>query len=111
MPSVEHLSGLQELTLMAVVGLGSDAYSVSIQMKVERDARRTMALGAVYAALDRLERRGYVTSTIGDATPQRGGRRKRMFAVTAAGLRVLHAAHRTHERPWRTVAAATGTKR
>lgn len=107
----DHLSGLEELTLMTVVGLGSDAYGVSVQLKLERDARRRVALGAVYAALDRLERKGYVSSSVGDATPQRGGRRKRIFTVTPAGVRALHAAHRTHERLWRTVAAVTGSKR
>ena len=107
----EHLSGLEELALLAVVALGGDAYGVSVQLTLEREARRKLALGAVYAALDRLERKGYVTSSVGDATPQRGGRRKRMFAATPSGVRALHAAHRTHERLWKTVEAVTGTRR
>ena len=111
MAKSNHLSGLEELALMTVVGLGSDAYGVSVQLKLERDGRRKVALGAVYAALDRLERKGYVSSLFGDATPQRGGRRKRIFSVTPVGVRALHAAHRTHERLWRTVEAVTGTRR
>jgi PadR family transcriptional regulator, regulatory protein PadR len=71
----DRLSGLEELALMTVVGLGSDAYGVSVQLRLERDGRRKVALGAVYAALDRLERKGYVSSSLGNATPQRGGRR------------------------------------
>ena len=77
------LSELEELTLLIVVTLGPDAYSVPIQAKLEKDARRPVALGAVYAALDRLERKGYATSAFGEATPQRGGKRKRMFAATS----------------------------
>ena len=111
MASRDHLSGLEELILMIVVGLGADAYGVSVQSKLENDVCRKVALGAVYAALDRLERKGYVTSSFGDATPQRGGRRKRMFTVTPLGVRALHTAHRTHERLWRTVEAVTGTRR
>ena len=111
MAKSDHLSGLEELTLMTVVALGGDAYGVSVQLKLEHDARRKVALGAVYATLDRLERKGYVTSSVGDATPQRGGRRKRMFAVTPAGVRALRTAHRTHERLWRTMEAVTGTRR
>ena len=96
-----HLGGLEELALLVVVGLGQDAYGVAVQRRLERDARRRVALGAVYAALDRLERKGFVASVLGEATPQRGGRRKRMFAVTPAGLRALGEARRTRDRLWR----------
>ena len=102
----EHLSGFEELALLAVVALGGNAYGVSVQLTLEREARRKLALGAVYGALDRLERKGYVTSSVGDATPQRGGRRKRLFAPTAEGSRLLRQARRTRERLWRIAEAA-----
>lgn len=104
------LTELEELTLLIVAALGEDAYGVAVQRRLERDAQRRIALGAVYAALDRLERKGYVVSEFGEATPQRGGRRKRMFAASAAGIRALRSARRTRERLWQSV-EATGRSR
>jgi DNA-binding PadR family transcriptional regulator len=101
----QHLGELEELALLIVVALGQDAYGVAVQRGLERDAQRRIALGAVYAALDRLERKGYVTSEIGEASPQRGGRRKRMFIATTAGIRALRATRRTRERLWQIVDA------
>lgn len=107
MPSkAHHLGELEELALLIVVGLGDDAYGVAVQRRLERDAHRRIALGAVYAALDRLERKGYLTSQVGEATPQRGGRRKRMFAATGEGIRALRQVRRTRERLWH-IAEAT----
>ena len=101
MPSkAQHLGELEELALLIVVGLGDEADGVAVQRRLERDAHRRIALGAVYAALDRLERKGYLTSEVGEATPQRGGRRKRMFAVTGEGLRALRHVRSTRERLW-----------
>jgi DNA-binding PadR family transcriptional regulator len=101
-----HLGELEELALLIVVALGADAYGVAVQQRLERDARRAIAIGAVYGALERLERKGYLTSALGEATPQRGGRRKRLFTATAAGLRALRGARQTRERLWRVVEAA-----
>jgi PadR family transcriptional regulator PadR len=104
----QHLGELEELALLVVVGLGQDAYGVAVQRGLERDARRRIALGAVYAALDRLERKGYVTSEVGEVTPQRGGRRKRMFVATPSGVRALRDVRRTRERLWQIVQATDG---
>ena len=62
-------------------------YGVIIARKIQAIARRSVLLGAVYTALDRLEKRGFVTSSLGDPTPERGGRARRYFRVTARGLR------------------------
>ena len=105
----QHLGDLEELALLIVVGLGRDAYGVAVQRGLERHARRRIALGAVYAALDRLERKGYLTSAFGEATPRRGGRRKRMFAATPTGIRALQHARRTRDRLWQIVEAAEGS--
>jgi PadR family transcriptional regulator PadR len=105
----QHLGELEELALLIVIGLRQDAYGVAVQRGLERHARRRIAVGAVYAALDRLERKGYLTSEFGEATPQRGGRRKRMFAATPAGIRALRNVRRTRERLWHIVEAAEGT--
>jgi DNA-binding PadR family transcriptional regulator len=104
----EHLGDLDELALLVVIGLGQGAYGVAVQRRLERDARRRIALGAVYAALDRLERKGHLTSAFGESTPQRGGRRKRVFAATATGFRALRTARRTRERLWDAAKAAEG---
>ena len=105
----QHLGELEELALLVVMALGPDAYGVAVQRRLERDGRRRVALGAVYAALDRLERKGYLVSELGEATPQRGGKRKRMFAATALGMRELNRVRRTRERLWQIVEAAEGT--
>lgn len=105
----EHLGELEELALLIVIGLAGEAYGVTVQRRLERDAHRPIALGAVYAALERLERKGYVRSAVGEMTPQRGGRRKRVFAATADGRRAATQTRRTREHLWR-LAEAGGEK-
>jgi len=87
----KRLAGFEELVLLATASLGEEAYGVTVQQRLEAETGSGVALGAVYAVLDRLERKGYVRSTWGEAAPQRGGRRKRMFRVTAHGLTALRA--------------------
>lgn len=108
----EHRLGeLEEIALLVVIGLAPDAYGVAVQRRLERDAHRRIALGAVYAALDRLERKGFVVSQVGDATPQRGGRRKRVFSATPAGVRAAREVRRTRDRLWQIVESAEGGNR
>ena len=78
--------------MLATLRLGDDAYAVSIRDEIE--ARTKIALGrsSIYVTLDRLDRKGYVTSWFADPTPERGGKAKRCFAVTPAGRRALAAA-------------------
>ena len=78
--------------MLATLRLGDDAYAVSIRDEIE--ARTKIALGrsSVYVTLDRLDRKGYLASWFADPTPERGGKAKRCFAVTAAGHRALAAA-------------------
>jgi DNA-binding PadR family transcriptional regulator len=66
-----------------------DVYGVLIAREIEVTAGRTVLLGAVYAALERLERNGFISSTVGTPTPERGGRAKRFFRVTPRGLRAV----------------------
>jgi len=86
---LKRLAGFEELVLLAAASLGDQAYGVTVQQRLEAETGAPVALGAVYAVLDRLEQKGYVRSAWGEATPQRGGRRKRMFRVTAPGLTAL----------------------
>jgi len=94
----KRLAGLEELVLLATASLGDEAYGVTVQHRLEHETGGAVALGAVYAVLDRLERKGYARSAWGKATPQRGGRRKRMFRVTAPGLTALREMGRIRSR-------------
>jgi DNA-binding PadR family transcriptional regulator len=75
------------MILLTVIRLGDDAYGVTISKELLDITGRDVALGSVYAALDRLEQKEFVSSALGDPTPARGGRAKRYFHVTAKGLR------------------------
>lgn len=83
------LTDFELMILLATLRVGDEAYGVRIAAEIERTARRTVVMAAVYAALDRLERNGLVSSSIGDPTPERGGRAKRFFEVTPRGLRAV----------------------
>lgn len=96
-----HLGEFEELVLLAVQALGGGAYGAAIQALLERDTTRAIALGAVYAALDRLEDKGCLTSTVQPGTAVRGGRRRRAFALTLAGGQSLVELRRVRERLYR----------
>ena len=98
-----HLGEFEELVLLAVASLHDGAYGLEVQRVLKDEARRSVALATVHSALYRLERKGYVQSELGGATQQRGGRRKRLFTVTGAGLSVLAAARDVREHLWQQV--------
>jgi PadR family transcriptional regulator PadR len=85
----EQLGAFEELVLLAVHGLGDEAYGMAAQEVLERETGRSVSLGPVYTVLDRLEEKGLVRSTIVAGTPTRGGRNRRVFRLTAAGSRAL----------------------
>ncbi len=89
MPKRSYLGEMELMVLLAVVRLGDEAYGVPISKELLTLAGREVALGSIYAALDRLEQMNFVTSLLGDPTPERGGRAKRYFRVTPAGVRAL----------------------
>ena len=84
------LTDFEIMILLAIVRVGDDAYGVTIAREIEQTAGRAVQLPAVYVALDRLEKQGLVRSWVGEATPQRGGRAKKHFALTRAGLGSVH---------------------
>ena len=100
----ERLGEFEEFTLLAVRALGDSTYAVPVQQFVEETTGRIVSMGAVYAALGRLEDKGFVRSTMGEVTRQRGGKSKRLFEVTPLGLRTALDLHRVREKIWRTIA-------
>lgn len=94
------LTELELLILLAVMRLGAEAYGVTVAREIEQRAGRTVLLGPLYTALTRLEQNGLITSTHGDPTPERGGRAKRYFAVTRAGVRAVREARAALTSMW-----------
>jgi len=95
-----YLGELDELVLLAVGVLHDEAYAYAIKQLVKAQAKRTVALPTIHAALYRLENRGFLRSTLGGATAERGGRRKRLFRITNAGLQILRDVQATRARMW-----------
>ena len=90
-----------ELPVLLRVGLlGDEAYGVAVRAAVSKRLGRECSIGAVYTSLQRLEHKGFVTSTTSDPTPVRGGRAKRYFALTSAGERAIRQAQATAQRVW-----------
>ncbi len=81
------LGEFEYLLLTAATRLGEDAYGVAIRQEIEAATGRRCSIGGLYTTLDRLEVKGFVQTHMGDPTPQRGGRPKRMVRVTAKGIR------------------------
>jgi DNA-binding PadR family transcriptional regulator len=100
----EHLGEFEEFTLLAVRALGDNTYAVPIQQYVEKATGRAISIGAVYAALGRLEEKGFLRSTMSEAVAQRGGKAKRVYTVTPSGLRTARDLHRVRERIWNAIA-------
>ena len=93
-----NLGEFEQLILLAILRLRDDAYGVTIRAELAERASRTVAPGALYTALDRLETKGLIASRMSDPTPQRGGRAKRHVTVTAAGMEALTRSVRAYER-------------
>lgn len=100
MPRGEYLGEFEQLVLLAVARLGSEAYGIAILEEILRRAGTESAVASVYAALDRLERRGFVASSVGDPTPERGGRAKRFFELTPSGAYALNRTRGALEAMW-----------
>lgn len=84
-----NIGALEQHVLLAIMALDPDAYGVSIQEHIQQRAGYEPSIGSIYAALDRLEEKGYVRSRYGEVTPERGGKRKLYFLLTATGQATL----------------------
>jgi DNA-binding PadR family transcriptional regulator len=100
MARVESLGEFEQSVLLAVAHLADDAYGLSIRREIERRTDRVVSVGALYTALERLERKGLVRSRMSDPTPERGGRSKRQFRLLAAGATALRQSRAFLDRMW-----------
>ena len=87
----EYLGEFEELILIMVGALQDDAYGAAIADEIGMKLKRDVNLSAVHVTLYRLEDKGYIKSSLGGATKERGGRRKRIFTITSAGMAMLRA--------------------
>lgn len=92
------LGELEQVVLLGVLRVGTDAYGVPVHDEIQRCTRRDLTLGTIYKTLARLEEKGLVTSRVGDPTPERGGRRTRCYQMTRAGRQALQTSLRALER-------------
>src|SRR5215217_5844161 len=95
-----QLGEFEEIVLLAVASLYDDAYSVSVVEELSGRLERPMSLGVVHRTMQRLEEKGLLQSRFGEATAERGGRRKRLFKVTVAGEQSLREARRIRNELW-----------
>ncbi len=93
MPHRDYLGEFEHIVLLAVLRLADNAYGVTVRQEIEERINREVSIGAIYVTLDRLERKGYIRSKLGEPTAERGGRSKRLFHVTGSGISALNRAH------------------
>jgi PadR family transcriptional regulator PadR len=103
MTSRSYLGEFELMLLLTVINLGEDAYGVPISRELELNRGRSVSVGSVYAALERLEVKGLVESTLGDPTPEPGGKAKRYFRITKEGLRQVHETRRVLTNLWQAI--------
>ena len=96
----EHIGELEQLLMLAVARLGSSAYGAEIQREIEELADRSLTISTIYVTLTRLEEKRLVRSTKAAPTPVPGGKSKRVFRLTPAGVRALKASKAVLERMW-----------
>lgn len=91
----DPLGSLEHIVLLAVMRLGDDAYGISVRREIEATTGRDLSIGAIYATLMRLESKGFLKSSEGEPTAERGGRAKRYFRVTVDGKSAAQSTHDT----------------
>jgi PadR family transcriptional regulator, regulatory protein PadR len=102
------LTDFELMVMLAVLRIREDAYGVSIAREIEETGGRAVTHAAVYVALERLGEHGLVTSQLGDPTPERGGRAKKLFGVTPAGLQAVRRTQRAFVALWKGIPELKG---
>jgi PadR family transcriptional regulator PadR len=100
MSHTDALGEFEQMLLLAIVHLGEKAYGVAIRQEIERRTDRELAVGALYTSLGRLDRKGFVRSTMADPTPERGGRSRRYFVLRPDGASALRQSRARLDRMW-----------
>ena len=103
----QGLGEFEQLVLLAIVHLRGEAYGIPIVEEIERRTGREVARAAVYVTLRRLEEKGYVSSWMGDPTPERGGKGRRYVKIQSSGLRALRESRQLADRMWSGLDPAT----
>ena len=106
----EYLGNFDLMLLLALLRLREEAYGVTIARELEEQTGREVVVASVYATLERLQERGLVTSSLGESTPERGGRAKRYFRITAAGIREVRDSRQSLMNLWRGLPELKGEK-
>ena len=96
----DTLGEFEQIVLLAIARLGGEAYGTTIRREIEERTGRDVAVGALYTALDPLERKRYVTSLMSDPTPQRGGRARRHFLIAPEGAAALKRSREILAKMW-----------
>jgi PadR family transcriptional regulator PadR len=103
-----YLGEFELILLLTILRLGDDAYGVPLSRELSQLRDRDVSIGSVYAALDRLELKGLITSSLGESSPERGGRAKRYFRVTAEGLLSVQETRRVLTKLWKVLPSIGG---
>ena len=90
----DYLGEFEHIVVLALLRLNGRAYGVTVRREIELRTKREVSIGAIYATLDRLERKRFVKSSLGEPTPERGGRSKRFFRVTTKGVAAVNRTQR-----------------
>ena len=98
--SHQGLGEFEQMVLLAIVHLGGESYGIPIVDEIERRTGRAVSRSAVYVTLRRLEQKAYVSSWMGDPTPERGGKGRRYAKLEAEGARALREARQAADRMW-----------
>jgi PadR family transcriptional regulator, regulatory protein PadR len=98
-----YLGELELMILLTILRLGDRVYGVPLSRELSELRRRDVSVGSVYAALDRLEIKGLIASSLGESTAERGGRAKRYFRLTERGLRSVHETRRVFSKLWKSL--------
>jgi DNA-binding PadR family transcriptional regulator len=95
-----YLGEFEQIVLLAILRLGEQAYAIPVRQEIEERTGRVVARGALYTALERLETKRCLRSRMSEPLPERGGRSRRYFSVTPAGLAAIRASRRNLLRLW-----------
>jgi PadR family transcriptional regulator, regulatory protein PadR len=98
MPRGDLLGSLEYIVLLALLRLEANAYGMTVRREIEERTGRSISIGAVYATLERLQAKGYVRSSVGEPTAERGGRAKRLFRIETDGRRALQTTQETMQK-------------